>query len=208
MSEAGYEYDMSLTWNEVALGASGQADILPTMGSIEAARLGIEQDMELSVNSEGLMSQQLGFVVESGGPYDPETAGGEQAAIDKIVEDGARVGIGSLAGGHIPAGRLIIDELYGHDFSDGGDFNVATSDYGTLGTLLGEGKLDVAYTGPTVHTPGLVGEDPEQTAIFWEPSKLVEVGFEMNNLGLGNMISTKTFRRQSRGGYGPRGRLE
>jgi hypothetical protein len=88
---------------------------------------------------------------------------------------------------------MIIEEEYGYNFSEGGDFNVQTASYGQLGQLVSEGKLDMANTGPTVHTPQLMGDNPELTAVFWEAEKLTELGFNQNNLGLGNMISTKSY---------------
>lgn len=194
MESAGYsDYNVQWTWEEKVLGASGQADIIATIGSIEAARIGPERELEVAVNAAGMLTQYQGWVVEAGGDYDPEVAGSQQAAMDAVVDDNARVGIGSWAGGHIPPDQIIIQENWGYDFTEDGDFNVITSDYATLGQLLENGELDVAVTGPPLHAPQLMEGGFDTTAIYWEPRELENLGFLQTNFALANVVTTQSF---------------
>lgn len=194
MEAAGYpDYQVTWTWEEKVLGASGQADIIGTIGSIEGARIGPERDIQIAVNAAAMLTQYQGWIVEAGGPYDPAVAGGQQAAMDALVQDGGTVGIGSWAGGHIPPDQIIIQENWGYDFSEDGDFSVVTSDYATLGKLLEQGDIACAVTGPPLHAPQLMDGGFETAAIYWEPKELEKLGYLQTNLALANVLTTQQF---------------
>ncbi|MFB6130275.1 MAG: hypothetical protein ABEJ28_05580 [Salinigranum sp.] len=195
MQDAGYpKYNVTWTWEEKVLGASGQADIIVTIGSIEAARLGGNRNLDVVANAAGLLTQYQGWIVKKGGKYDPAVAGSQQKSMDRLVNDNAKVGIGDWAGGHVPPDQLIIKQNWGYDFSENGDFNVITSDYSTLSKLLSEGKLDVAVTGPPLHAPEMMPSSDFKTApIYQIPPMLKEMGFQENNFALANCVTTKKF---------------
>ena len=109
--ELGYEAELQLTWDELSLFMGGQADLAPSVGSIEAASLAAEQDQQLRAHAV-TAPQHTGLYVRKGSEYDPAEAGSVQAAVDNLVENGT-MGIGGWGLGTIPAYKLIFRERFG-----------------------------------------------------------------------------------------------
>jgi hypothetical protein len=173
--EDGYELDYELTFEDATLFASGQID-MGTVSWVEDARLGVEQDQQLVTfgNIEGVVSTPW---VEVGGPYDPDETGSVQASLDKIVEEEARFGIPGWAAGAVPHLQNIIQENYGYTLAqDGGDFNVQTTERGTMPSLTLRGDLATA-----VHSASSAGltevVNGELKPLLWIWNEYLEAGW-------------------------------
>lgn len=192
MSEVGYDFDMTLTWEEIALGAAGHADLLPSNGSIEAARLGPTRGINFAVNTSAILTQYTGILVQRGGKYDPEMTGSVQASFDKLVDDGGQVAIGAWGGGDIPPLQMIVAEQYGYDFTEEGDFEVVVADYAALARLLDQGSIAAAFTAPPQPAAQMMPPNPF-VSLLWIPHGMQELGFGQSNLALANTLSTQRF---------------
>lgn len=184
MEDAGYDLSLQYTWSGSPLFASGDTDITH-VSPLEDARLGAEQDMDTTVSGR-IVSNFFGFWVRTGSDYDPENTGSVQASMDKLVEDGGNVLIGSWAGGDISAARIAIDSEYGYQFSEDGDFNVVSaSGYTVIPSLIVEGEAPVGLTSP-MHGGGQYVLDDEIKPLFQFPAILNDYGIEppLNNISV------------------------
>ena len=173
--EDGYQLDYQLTFEDATLFASGQID-MGTVSWVEDGRLGVEQDQQLVTfgNIEGVVSTPW---VEVGGPYDPAETGSVQASLDKIVEEDARFGIPGWAAGAVPHLQNIIQENYGYTLAqDGGDFNVQTTERGTMPQLTLRGDLATA-----VHSASSAGltevANGELKPLLWIWNEYLDAGW-------------------------------
>lgn len=189
MDEAGYELDLELTWEAKSLFLGGDADLAPSNGTMEAAEMSENQDMELAVNGR-LTPQHTGLYVREGSDYDPDVAGGKQEAIDAIVEDEARFGIGGWGLGTIPAYRLIFEEKYGYTFEEGGDFNIFSAEFPTLAQLLANEEIDAGGSGPPYN---LWPVRDELKPLFWMQEELMDLGYGGATLGIANAITRQEY---------------
>jgi len=168
----GYDFNIQLTFEDVTLYASNQVQ-LDSFSYVEAARLGAEQQVS-TVSLGEIESVIQGLHVKAGGPYDPETTGSVAASIDKIVEEGGTLAIDSWASGSLPYAQIIMRDEYGHDLSQGGDFSVQTTDYGTMPKLMMRDELQMAiFAGTSAGAPEL--EAGEIKPLFWLAPKLREI---------------------------------
>ena len=122
-------------------------------------------------------NQIQGVHVKAGGPYDPENTGSLQATFDKIVEDGGLFAIDSWGAGNVPYLQIILEDIYGYTLAEnGGDFEVQTTDYGTMPQLLVRDELAVAdYAGTSGGQAEFV--NGEVTTLFWiAPVMVNEIG--------------------------------
>lgn len=116
--------------------------------------------------------------------------------MNKVVEDQARVGIGSWAGGHQYLMNLITTRLYDYSFTQNGDFNVATVEFPAMPELLQNGELDVASTAPLLPNaagPILVDDPPSLVPFVSFPSMMEEMGFRPDSIPLGNIVSKRSY---------------
>jgi len=172
-ADKGYDFNIELTFEDVTLYASGQV-VLDSFSYVEAARLGAEQDVN-TVSLGEIESVIQGLHVKAGGPYDPETTGSVGASIDKVVEEGGTFAIDSWASGSLPYAQIIMRDEYGHDLSQGGDFSVQTTDYGTMPKLMMRDEIDMAiFAGTTAGAPQLEAGDIKP--LFWLAPKLRDIG--------------------------------
>lgn len=185
----GYDLEFRQTFEDATLFAAGQSD-LSNVSTIEAARLAVEQDMDLVVFG-GVLSVVHGMYVATGSPYDPDEAGSVQAAVDRIVDDQAQVGIQSWASGNIPLQQRIFREVFGYEFTqEGGDFNVFTTDYGTMPQLIKDGELAMGSNTPIVAgIADLVAGDIK--SLFYVRNVYAEQGW--GNPPLNNLTTTREF---------------
>ncbi|SFR64309.1 hypothetical protein [Halogeometricum limi] len=194
MSEVGYTANVQTSWEDSALFASGGPDF-STMSSLEAALLATEREMDLSVIGR-ISPQYMGWMVDTGGDYDPDETGSVQASIDAIVEDDALVGIGAWNGGHVPSDTIALQEVFGYEFSqEGGDFRVTTADYIAIPQLINDGKLAAGSTSPE-HGGAkfLAGGKDEITELFWGTDVAKENGLGVPQLN--SLITTQEFVEQ------------
>lgn len=183
MQSEGYTPKVQESWEGAALFASGGPDF-STMSSLEAARLAGERNQQLAVNAK-LAPQFMGWMYKIGSDYDPDNTGGTQASIDMIAKEGGKVGIGSWAGGHVPADSIALKEVYGRTFSEqGGDFAVTTADYFAIPTLINDGDLATGSTSPIHGAARFLTEEPKLDEFFWGADLLTE-----NNIGVPQLNS-------------------
>lgn len=177
MRSEGYDPNIQKSFEGAALFASGGPNF-STMSSLEATRLAAERDQELAINAK-LAPMFMGWFVKTGGPYDPENTGGVQASVDKLAQSGnASVGIGSWAGGDVPAEAIAMREVFGHNFTqDNNDFNVTTADYNAIPQLIHNETLAAGSSSP-VHggAPFLVSDPPGITNLFYTAEVLTDGG--------------------------------
>jgi len=189
MSEAGYEPDITLSFDELPLFLGKKVDFAPSIGTVEAAQLGVEQDQQLTAHAV-VAPQHTGLYVREGGDYDPDVAGGKQAAVDRLVEDNAKFGIGGFGLGTIPAYQLIFDQKYGYEFGREGDFNIVTADFPTLSRLVAKGDIAAGGSAPPY---GLWGVRDQVKPVFWNQEELPDIGFGRLTIAIGNGITRTAF---------------
>lgn len=190
--ELGYEAELQLTWDELSLFMGGQADLAPSVGSVEAANLASEQDQQLRAHAV-TAPQHTGLYVRTGSEYDPAEAGSVQAAVDALAESG-KVGIGGWGLGTIPAYRMIFRERFGYEFSENGDFEVVTSEFPTLASLVAKGDIDAGGSGPPYN---LWSVRDELTPLFWNQNQVAEMGFPRRSVAIGNGVSRADYAEEN-----------
>jgi len=193
MSEAGYEPDITLSFDELPLFLGKKVDFAPSIGTVEAAQLGVEQDQQLTAHAV-VAPQHTGLYVREGGDYDPDVAGGKQAAVDRLVEDNAKFGIGGFGLGTIPAYQLIFDQKYGYEFGREGDFNIVTADFPTLSRLVAQGDIDAGGSGPPY---GLWGVRDQVKPLLWNQEELPDIGFDRLTIAISNGITRTEYAEEN-----------
>lgn len=172
--------NVTQTWEDAAIFTAGGADISP-FSSMEAATMGAERDIALACNARIAPNQFL-LVTRRGSPYDPEVAGGAEAAIDKIHEDQTPVGFGGWGGGIAPALSIMFDAAFGYTFvsdEEQSDIPYATADWAAVPQLVNDGEFDIGVTAPLFGAaPYMTGDDPSL-------AKVVSIGEEVSNAGIG-----------------------
>lgn len=191
--ELGYEAELQLTWDELSLFMGGKADLAPSVGSIEAANLASEQDQQLRAHAV-TAPQHTALYVRKGSEYDPAEAGSVQAAVDNLAENGT-VGIGGWGLGTVPAYRMIFQERFGYEFSEGGDFEVVTSEFPTLASLVAKGDIDAGGSGPPYN---LWSVRDEVTPLLWNQRQVAEMGFPRRSVAIGNGVSRAEFASENK----------
>lgn len=194
VQEAGYDsVDAQLTWEGPPQFAAGQSDMaVGDMSGIEAARMGAERDIDLSVMGR-ITSNYVGMLVERGGDYDPENTGDVQATVDAIVEDNANLGIPGWESGSVPPSQIIMQENFGISLAeDGGDLNAISADYGAIPQLLLDGELAMGLTAPPLGAaPNFVEDPPSVKPLYWNSSELIDAGYGVPPLG--DVITRQSF---------------
>jgi hypothetical protein len=188
LESVGYSPTVKESWEDAALFASGGPDFT-TMSALEASQLAAERDQNL-VTVGRIHPQYMGWMVDTGGAYDPEQTGSIQSSVDKIVEDDALVGVGAWNGGDIPTSTITMSEAFGYDFSEGqdSDFNVTTADYVAIPELINQGELAAGSTSPEHGAAKfLTGDQEDFTKLFWGADIAKERGLGSPQL---NSVST------------------
>lgn len=190
--ELGYEADLTLTWDELSQFVGGQADLAPSVGSVEAAQLASEQDQQLRAHAV-TAPQHTALYVRQGSEYDPAEAGGMQAAVDALAESGT-IGIGGWGLGTIPAYRLVFNERFGYEFGEEGDFDVVTAEFNTLAQLVADGDIDAGGSGPPYN---LWSVRDDLTPVFWNQNQVAEMGFPRRSIAIGNGVSRADYAEEN-----------
>lgn len=179
LDAAGYDLQLIKSFESPPLFASENSDI-DALSVLESARIGSERDQSLAVVGR-LLTDCLGMVVRAGSEYDPAESGSRQATFDKVVEEGAPLGILGWAGSSIPPHQIIIQELFGYEFTTEGDFNVQEAGPNALTELLSDGDLDMTETMPSFGSaPGLM--NGEFKPLYWGSDEVAKQGWGIATL--------------------------
>lgn len=170
--EEGYRINFDFSWEEIPLLAGDQADIV-TMSVQDATNLALEREQNISLFGACLTSVH-GWGVKAGGPYDPANTGSSQATIDEIVEDQSLVAIRSWATSGLPFRQTIIDQFFGYELVEGGDFDVQTSEYSTIPELIVDDELAAGTIMPMAGGGLSQLQNDEIEMIWWDRNEYVE----------------------------------
>jgi hypothetical protein len=179
-SEYGLEdttFDIQRTWDGLPLFTSGQSDIAQ-FGSLEASRIGPEQDIPITVFGK-VVPQFVEMLVATGGEYDPRETGGVQASIDKLASDNGNIGIGAWSSGSVPGSRIVMEEKYGYKFSqEEADFKITAAGFFAIAELITKGELDAGHASPMLGGARFyAGDDPELIRLYHVGDAIVDLGF-------------------------------
>jgi hypothetical protein len=178
LSDVDYSLDkFSMGFQGPALLASGQSHMNFDVSALGAARLGPENDVEITIVGHNLNAFPT-FYVKDGGPYDPENTGSVQATFDKLDENNARMAIPNWSSGTIPAHQIAVQSLYGKQFAqDQSDFKVVQVEWPAMPQLIKEGDLATgicqAFLGGTTR----LEQQGELKPLYWPMDLLPKEGF-------------------------------
>lgn len=178
LSSVGYELeDFQMGFQGPALLASNQTQMNFDVSVLDAARLGVEQDVEITMVGRNLNAFPT-FYVEVGGEYDPENTGSVQATFDLLDEENARMAIPNWSSGTIPAHQIAVELLYGKRFAeDESDFDVVQVEWPSMPQLIADGDLATgicqAFLGGTTR----MERNGELKPLYWPIDLLPEEGY-------------------------------
>lgn len=143
---ANADFTFAFTWGDVPAWVSGNADIAQ-FGALEASRIGPREDQEITVFGKNT-PLNFGPMIRIGGDLDPTNTGSVEASVDKIVNDEAKFAIGAWGGADATSYDVAFGSIFDHRFKEqGGDFNVVTAGYFSIGKLVADGQIDVGSSG-------------------------------------------------------------
>lgn len=194
MDEVGYEYDITLTWEEIAIGAAGQADVIPTMGDIEGARWATQRDVQLTYHGLHTTNYE-GIYVRRDSDLDPANTGSVEATFDTVVEEQRLWGNAGWAQGEVPAGQIVIDDQFGYNYAEeGGDFDVRSADWFALPELLIDEEVDIIVNAPPLGAaPHYTGDERPIKDILWYQPGLETAGLDGRTINLGQWVTTQEY---------------
>jgi hypothetical protein len=196
LNERGYTTgQVSRTWDEVTLFLSGNADILPTAGGAEAARMAQERELDLTVHAQAA-TNYMAWYVREGSELDPANTGGFTQTMQKMVDEDWVYGHAGWNQGIVwPNSAIMWDQMeisYGPTTNP--PLNIRQADYATLPRLLVNEDIDMMTNGPPVGTSNLlVQDDPGVVPIKWEQVGLQEAGLSPRTLNLGGFVTATEF---------------
>lgn len=177
--EEGLDVEFDQSWEGAAIFASGGADY-ETFGSLECAQLATERDVPLTVNAD-LVPQFILTITNEGSDYDPEVAGGDQEAVDALVDDEAMYGLPGWGGSTATALVLAFQEGYDRTFSQGdnNEFNITTVEWHAVPELLDRGDIAAGNNSPEHGMASHLDEDGNHpfVTIFQIGEVMEEAGF-------------------------------
>lgn len=197
LAEAGYEItELTVTWEELTLFASGQVDFTTTLSDIEGAVLASERELDLTYH--GIQAPNYGgWYVRAGSDVDPENTGSLEATIQKLVAEQRPVGFAGWNQGLVWPNALILNDMFDVTYGDPdtADFNMFEADYFALPSLLERGELDmVVDNAPILGMDSfVVRDDNPLTDIFWQQPAMAELGVSPEHLNLGMYATTQEF---------------
>lgn len=181
MSNAGYDWELQMTFEGLPQFLSGNAQIAG-LGGIEAARLAIEREMNL-VNFAVRSWMYLGMLVKTGSKWDPENTGSVEATIEKVASEGGKIGIGGWSFGNVPVDQIILEQGFDKEMAEGGgDVRVVTAELPSLPSLAAKGDVAMASSSPTHGAAGQLVND-ELKPLYWGHDMLNSLGFGTPPLG-------------------------
>lgn len=182
MSDAGFNYEIQDPVADISLFLSDKTIDQVNMGTLEAARLVAEQDVNL-VCAGRINSIFYGTYVREGGELDPANSGSIEATWTRVAEEDRPVGIYSWGLGNIPGEQVFLQTQFGLDLSEtGGDFsNVVVADPAAVPNLLVDGDIDVGMMAPSYSPPGPVAND-EITPLYSLVGKFNDLGYGVPHL--------------------------
>lgn len=192
--EAGYDVELNLTFKGAPLFLSGKVDI-SNLGAIEAARAGVERDLDLTVAGK-VETSFLGPVVKKGGKWDPANTGSVEASIQGIAESDAQFAIIDWAAGNVPAEQIVLEE--GYDLSlkqNGGDFSVVTASPPSIPKQLMKDRIAAGTLSPS-HGIGNHLMNDKLRPLYWEMDKAAELGLGLPPLA--NLTTRTSFYEENK----------
>lgn len=187
MDEAGYDYEFQITWEEIALYASGQVDLVPTLSDIEGSRIAAEREVETAFH--GIFATNYeGLYVRKGSDWDPEVSGGFEETMRLLAEGEGTYGNAGWEQGSVIPAEMIFSEKFDLSYSESeSDFDVQTADWPALPQLLMDGELDVVENAPPLgpNTATEMAANEEITDIAWWQPHLEDLGLDARTVNLG-----------------------
>jgi hypothetical protein len=195
LAKEGWDLDMEFVFENLPPFVSGEADVVD-MGALEVGRVSQQNDMDLAITMQSSCTL-TGAAVKAGGPYDPANTGSVQASVDKLVNDGDRLGIFSWGSGNTPPQQVIFPELFGYEMAqEGGDVTVVTVQPPSMPKLLRDEQIGIGLTSP-LHGGGTAFFNDDLVPLWWDNVITVE-----NDLGrphYTNIVFRQDFVRENPG---------
>lgn len=178
LSDVGYEVDQfNLGFQGPALLASGQSDMNFDVSVLGAARLGPENDVNITIVGRNLNTFPT-FYVKSGSQWDPANTGSVQATFDLLDEENARVAIPNWSSGTIPAHQIAVQSLYGKQFAqDESDFEVVQVEWPAMPQLINEGDLAAGIAQAFLGGATRLHQQGELKPLYWPMDLLPREGY-------------------------------
>lgn len=194
MDSVGYDYDITVSWDDTTLFAAGQVDTCPTIGDIECAQIATERDMELTMHGLAATNYE-GIYVRRGDELDPENTGSVEDTIRRVAEEDILFGNAGWNQGEVPAGQITFQDKYDLIYTqEGGDFNVTSADWFTLPELLVQGEVDMIVNAPPLGAAPQVVQDPSPIKdILWYQPGLEDAGLDARTMNLGMWPTSPEF---------------
>jgi ABC-type nitrate/sulfonate/bicarbonate transport system substrate-binding protein len=187
LESEGYALDELLyTWDGPPLWLAGQVD-LSHLTPDELSLIAKEEGLQTVVSGR-IVTNFTGWWTRPGSPYDPDEAGGLEAAIQKISEDQAIVATGGWGGGSTPPTKVLMSE-FGYEWSqDSDDFNVVTGQPTATPQLVANGDADITDGSPMHGGADLILNDELKPVFQFPPVFQERFGFIP---GLNNVTVTR-----------------
>jgi glutaredoxin-related protein len=142
-----------------------------------AARLGVEQDIELTIAGRNLNAFPT-FDVKTGSKWDPENTGSVQATFDLLDEENARMAIPNWSSGTIPAHQIAVELLYGKRFAeDESDFEVVQVEWPSMPQLIKDGDLATGIAQAFLGGTTRMERNGELKPLYWPMDLLPKEGY-------------------------------
>jgi hypothetical protein len=202
VQDAGYEFEIVRTWDEITQFAAGKTDITPSLSDIEGSRLAVER--EIPITFHGLYATNYeGLYVRKDSKWDPENSGSVEATFEMLANGEGTWGNAGWNQGSVVAGQLVMNELFDYAYGpDESDFTVQQADWAALPKLLAQGEVDMVTNGPPLGSAiQLAREDDGNNPIkdiYWYQPGLEEAGFAPTTANLGNFGTTQEFNSEHR----------
>lgn len=194
MDSVGYDYEITVSWDDTTLFAAGQVDTCPTIGDIECARIATERDIDLVMHGLAATNYE-GIYVRRGDELDPANTGSVEETMRTIAEEDVLFGNAGWNQGEVPAGQITFQDKYGLIYTqEGGDFNVTSADWFALPQLLVQGDVDVIVNAPPLGAASEVVKDPSPIKdILWYQPGLEDAGLDARTMNLGMWPTSPEF---------------
>lgn len=174
LEDLGYGYELTETWEGPALFASDQAQV-SNIGALEAFIMGKERDFQPTIVNK-YANSFLGMLTKRGSDWDPANTGSPEETLNKVIDEGANIGIAGWGSGSIPAYNVVFHELIGQAFSpDNSNLNVVTTDLFAMPDVINNEEVAIGSNAPLSGSAPYMsqGDDSPIVPVLW-PHKIIE----------------------------------